>query len=67
MGMCLTPKRGLPFNHCIVLTRFCVNTAKILYLIFKNSKYIQTSGSWGLSISDHEPVFIVQRKSVDLN
>lgn len=46
-----------------VPTRYSVNTANILDLIFTNSKCILDSGTWDISISDHQPVFITRKKS----
>lgn len=44
-------------------TRYSLNTANILDLIFTNSKYIQSCGTWDLSLSDHQPVYIVRKKA----
>lgn len=44
-------------------TRYNLNSANILDLIFTNSKYVQSSGTWDLSLSDHQPVYVVRKKS----
>lgn len=44
-------------------TRYSLNTANILDLIFTNSNYVHSSGTWDLSLSDHQPVYIVRKKS----
>lgn len=43
-------------------TRCRAKTANILDLIFTNSKHIKESGSWETNFSDHEPVYVIQKK-----
>lgn len=43
-------------------TRFGLNVASILDLIFTNSKYILDCGSWSIRISDHEPFYVIRKK-----
>lgn len=44
-------------------TRSSASTASILDLIFINSKYVKACGTWETLISDHEPIYLVRKKT----
>lgn len=44
-------------------TRFSVQTANILDLIFTNSDHILCSDTWETSFSDHQPIYLIRKKA----